>query len=141
MLRLRMHPVEPDRYHVPLSDLARGKGEPVTDPGEAIPESMLVFCGLNHVFLSRVLEVIRVADFPVIPLKAIMTPTNHTWNTRQLYEELMKEREAIAQKIRDADSPDPQNEDNKVMINESSGTNQGGTDDGSQAVELQKRES
>ena len=36
------------------------------------------------------------AKLPPIPLKAVMTETNREWDTRQLYEELLKEREAIA---------------------------------------------
>ncbi len=48
--------------------------------------------------LNQVLEVIRVAQLPPIPLKAVLTTTNQEWNTHQLYEELQKEREAIAAK-------------------------------------------
>lgn len=95
MLRLRMRVVGPDRYHVPLEELAQGKGE----SGEAaspLPEPMLVFCGLSQALLNQVLEVIRVAKLPPIPLKAVLTETNCTWNTLQLHEELLKEREAIA---------------------------------------------
>ena len=94
MLRLRMRVVEPDRYQLPLEELARGKG----DPGKAespLPESMLVFCGLGQTLLNQVLEVIRLAKLPPIPLKAVLTETNQSWNTMQLYEELLREREAI----------------------------------------------
>ena len=43
-----------------------------------------------------VLEVIRLAKLPPIPLKAVLTASNQEWDTHQLYEELKKEREAIA---------------------------------------------
>ena len=95
MLRLRMRVVEPGRYHISLEELAAGKGEPA-EPAEPLPEAMLVFCGLGQALLNQVLEVIRVAKLPLIPLKAVMTDTNRTWDTRQLYEELVKEREAVA---------------------------------------------
>ena len=95
MLRLRMRVVEPGRYHISLEELAAGKGEPA-GPAEPLPEAMLVFCGLGQALLNQVLEVIRVAKLPLIPLKAVMTDTNRTWDTRQLYEELVKEREAVA---------------------------------------------
>ena len=52
MLRLRMRVVGPDRYHIPLEELAQGKG----DPGEAadtLPEPMLVFCGLGQAKMTR----------------------------------------------------------------------------------------
>ena len=95
MLRLRMRVVEPDRYHVSLEELAQGKGEP-GEKAQPLAEPMLVFCGLPQALLNQVLEVIRVANLPPIPLKAILTETNRTWDTRQLYAELLKEREAIA---------------------------------------------
>ena len=42
------------------------------------------------------LEVIRLAKLPPIPLKAVLTETNRGWTTAQLREELNREREAIA---------------------------------------------
>lgn len=95
MLRLRMRVVEPDRYHVPLEELAQGKGEPAGS-GEPLPEAMLVFCGLGQALLDQVLEVIRLAKLPPIPLKAVLTETNRTWDTQQLHQELLREREALA---------------------------------------------
>ena len=59
---------------------------------------MLVFCGMGQALLNQVLEVIRVAKLPPIPLKAVLTDSNQNWDTRQLYAELLKEREAIAAK-------------------------------------------
>lgn len=94
MLRLRMRVVEPDRYRVPLAELAQGKGEP-GEAAEPLPEPMLVFCGLGEALLNQVLEVIRLSKLPPIPLKAVMTETNRSWNTLQLHEELLKEREAM----------------------------------------------
>ena len=57
---------------------------------------MLVFCYLPQALLHQVLEVIRVANLPPIPLKAVLTETNRTWDTKQLHAELLQEREAIA---------------------------------------------
>ena len=95
MLRLRMRVVGPDRYHVPLEELAKGKGEP-GETAEPLPEPMLVFCYLPQALLHQVLEVIRVANLPPIPLKAVLTETNRAWDTKQLHAELLQEREAIA---------------------------------------------
>ena len=97
MLRMRMRVVSPNQYGASLLDLANGKGE-AGEEAEALPEAMPVFCGLNNALLHQVLEVIRVAQLPPIPLKAVLTTTNQSWNTHQLYEELLKEREAIAAK-------------------------------------------
>ena len=97
MLRLRMRPVTPDKYHLTLAELADGKGEPLKDASDVkpVPERMLVFCGLNQVLLAQVLEVIRLAKLPPIPMKAVLTMNNLQWNTMQLYEELCREREAV----------------------------------------------
>ena len=98
MLRMRMRPVSPEQYHVSLEKLAQGKGEDAPAPEsvpEAIPEAMLVFCGLNQALLHQVLEVIRLAKLPPIPLKAVLTETNREWDTLQLREELLKEQAAI----------------------------------------------
>ena len=101
MLRLRMRPVEPDKYHLSLRELAEGEGEAAQEGEEPIPETMLVFCGLGDAFLQQVLEVIRLAKLPPIPLKAVLTATNQDWTTRQLREELMREREAIAAQMKE----------------------------------------
>ena len=95
MLRLRMRVVGPEQYHLTLAELAEGKGEP-GEPAEPVPESMLVFCNMGEALLNQVLEVIRLAKLPPIPLKAVLTATNREWNTLQLREELIREREAIA---------------------------------------------
>ena len=47
------------------------------------------------VVLAQVLEVIRLAKLPPIPMKAVLTMNNLQWNTMQLYEELCREREAV----------------------------------------------
>ena len=108
MLRLRMRPVEPERYHVPLAQLADGQGEPAAEVPEAIPEAMLVFCGLHQALLHQVLEVIRLAQLPPIPLKAVLTGANQEWDSLQLREELLKEREAIAQQQKQKNGEDSQ---------------------------------
>ena len=96
MLRLRMRVVTPEQYDITLDQLSEGKGEPVDEAGEAIPETMLVFCGIGEALLNQVLEVIRVAKLPPISLKAVLTETNKDWTTKQLYEELCREREEFA---------------------------------------------
>ena len=101
MLRLRMRPVEPNRYHIPLEELQRGEGEPVETDEAPIPERMLVFCGLGDKLLQQVLQVIRFAQLPPIPLKAVLTDVNREWDSRKLREELLKEREAIAAQQRE----------------------------------------
>ncbi len=97
MLRMRMHPVTPDRYHISLIDLANGKGEPAETAPAPMEEAMLVFCGVRQPLLNQVLEVIRLAKLPPIPLKAVLTVGNQEWDSLKLREELLKEREAMEQ--------------------------------------------
>ena len=54
MLRLRMRPVGPERYHLTLRELANGEGEASEQAEEPIPEAMLVFCGLGDALLHQV---------------------------------------------------------------------------------------
>lgn len=101
MLRLRMRLVEPDRYHIPLEELAQGVSAPggATAPSETaepLEEPMLVFCNVGQALLDKVLEVIRLSKLPPIPLKAVLTESNRTWNSLELHTELCKERAAIA---------------------------------------------
>jgi len=91
MLRLRMRVVTPDKYHLTLLELAAGQGE-AAEEAQAIEEPMLVFCNMGSALLNQVLEVIRMAKLPPIPLKAALTETNQEWNSLQLVEELRKER-------------------------------------------------
>jgi len=94
MLRIRMRRVEPNQYHLPLEQLARGEGEPMENPGQPIAEDMLVFCNMNQAFLNQLLEVIRLGKFPPI-LKAMLTMDNKEWDSLKLHAELMEEKAKI----------------------------------------------
>ena len=123
MLRLRMRPVGPERYHLTLRELANGEGEASEQAEEPIPEAMLVFCGLGDALLHQVLEVIRLAKLPPIPLKAVLTASNQEWTTRQLREELLKEREAIAAKLQEQKQAQQEEAADKAEAAEADGEN------------------
>ena len=95
MLRIRMRRVKPDQYHLSLMELAQGEGEAIETAVEPIPENMLVFCGMNQMFLNQLLEVIRLSKLPPIELKAVLTEDNKGWNTLKLREELLEEKAKI----------------------------------------------
>lgn len=98
MLRFRIRVIKPEQYHLTLEQLAQGQGEPAADNvPEAFPQSMMVFCGVGQAQLEAILNAIRLAKLPPIPLKAVLTDTNRGWDSLQLHEELLKEQEAIAQ--------------------------------------------
>ena len=96
MLRLLMRQVTPEKYELTLTELANGTGEPLPEGGEPIAENMLVFCGVNGALLNQVLEILRLSKLPPIHLKAVMTADNKDWTSKQLYEELCKERDSLA---------------------------------------------
>ena len=94
MLRLLMRPVSPDKYHLTLTELALGQGE-VGETCEAFPEPMLVFCGTNGALVQQILEIIRLSKMPPM-IKAVLTEDNQNWDSKKLYEELVKERDALS---------------------------------------------
>ena len=96
MLGLRMRRIQPAQYGQPLLELAQGV-EGAAVEAEAFPENMLVFCGLNQAFLNQLLEVIRLAKLPDIPLKAILTEYNQNWDSVKLHDELLAEKQKIEQ--------------------------------------------
>ena len=96
MLGLRMRRIQPAQYGQPLLELAQGV-EGAAVEAEAFPENMLVFCGLNQAFLNQLLEVIRLAKLPDIPLKAILTEDNQNWDSVKLHDELLAEKQKIEQ--------------------------------------------
>ncbi len=98
MLRLLMRQVTPDKYELSLLDVANGNSEPTSEPGEPITENMLVFCGLHGALLQQVLEILRLSKLPPIHYKAVLTSENKDWNSKQLYEELCKEKQALEAK-------------------------------------------
>ena len=77
MLRVRIRPVEADQYGLTLEDLL-GRSEEKAPVEEEFSDPMLVFCNLPH-----------------IALKAMLTPTNRTWTSQQLWTELRREHEAM----------------------------------------------
>ena len=99
LLRMRIRIITPQLYQIPVGQLATGKWDPSQEcePGEPFPQAMMVFCGISGKQFGPILAAIREAKLPPIPLKAILTPTNAQWDSRQLYEELCREREALEQ--------------------------------------------
>ena len=50
----------------------------------------------NRVFTrDQLLNTMRRTEFPPVLLKAVLTPTNRTWDSRQLWQELRREHEAM----------------------------------------------
>ena len=78
-----------------LEQVAAGKGEEDPKQQADIPEAMMVFCDLGPGRLDQLLNTMRRTEFPPVLLKAVLTPTNRTWDSRQLWQELRREHEAM----------------------------------------------
>ena len=94
MLRVRIRPVEADQYGLTLEDLL-GRSEEESPVEEEFSDPMLVFCNLPHEQLDHLLTAMGRAGLPRIALKAMLTPTNRTWTSQQLWTELRREHEAM----------------------------------------------
>lgn len=70
---------------------------------------MMVFCGVNQAQLNAILNAIRLSKLPPIPLKAVLTETNLQWNSVQLRDELLQEKEAIAQQVQANETAEAEN--------------------------------
>ena len=91
----RMQLVPAEQFGATLSQLLSGeRGETV--PVEPFTEELLVMAGLNERQLDAVLTDLRRRKVRV-PLKAVVTPTNAAWTPGELYDELCRERQAIAE--------------------------------------------
>lgn len=96
-LGLRTRLVTPEEYGLPLGELAEGAAPETPWTGETFGDEMLVLVNCTGPLLDRFLQGFRRNKIPAVYLKAVLTPTNRTWNSVALHGELVKERQAIAQ--------------------------------------------
>ena len=94
MLRVRIRQVAPEQYGLTLEELL-SRSEESRPVEESFLEPMLVFCGLAQGRLDQILTTMNRAGLPWIALKAMLTPTNKSWNSQQLWTELRLEHEAM----------------------------------------------
>ena len=94
MLRVRIRPAEPEQYGLPLEALL-AHSEEKRGVEETFTEPMLVFCGISGGKLDHLLTAMRRAGLPRIAFKAMLTPTNRTWSSQQLWTELRREHAAV----------------------------------------------
>lgn len=96
-MKIRIRKIEPSQYLRPVGALAGIRGLADTDEiysGEPFTEPMLLLRGFTDSRLDLLLASMR-KDGIQIPLKAVLTSENQTWNSLALYEELKKEHEAL----------------------------------------------
>ena len=92
----------PDFLH-PLGYLFEVPGfsaSPMFNLGQNFTEEMMIMKDFSEQQLDDFLSFIRSSGLKRIDLKAILTPVNQSWNSCQLYQELSRERAAVARQIR-----------------------------------------
>ena len=108
-LRIRACIVEKNRYHEPIGCLA---GMDISETAQAVQseserneagntqdfsDEMLIFCFLPDAVLNQMLQGLRKAGV-IIPLKAVLTPSNCTWNSYMIHREIAAEHEMMHRK-------------------------------------------
>lgn len=91
--------VEPADYLQPVGALAKVPGlERTRDiyTGEGFLEEMMVMKGFTDRQLNELISGFRREKLEKVNLKAVLTATNQTWNSLELYEELKKEHEQMS---------------------------------------------
>ena len=94
---IRVRAVEPFEFALPIGALAGipvSKG-PGSMPPSAFNDEMLVMCHMLSDQLDAFLRGMRAGGVPRIPLKAVLTPTNVSWDSLRLRDELAREHAAM----------------------------------------------
>ena len=97
LMGIRIKTVEKADYLKSLGELA---GEEDTEPvnslfdGEGFDDEMLVLNHFTDSQMNYMLAYLRKEKLQ-IPLKAVLTPTNRSWNSLELYAEIKKEHEQM----------------------------------------------
>ena len=80
--------------------------------GEGFGEEMLVICNLTDAQMDQMLAYFRKEGIR-IALKAALTPTNMSWSSIELHDELVREHEAVQRQIRERREQKAQKEQKK----------------------------
>ncbi len=98
-LGLRLKLVKKEEYLHPLGYLAGEKDmEPASEvyEGEEFEKEMMVMAGLSSSRVDAVILSLRKAGAGRIDYKAVLTPTNRTWDSVRLYGEISREHAAMS---------------------------------------------
>ena len=68
--------------------------------GAGFSEEMLLFAHFPETLLSRFLQSWKTTGLPPVALKAVLTDTNRDWNSLELHEQLVEERDSIRRGLR-----------------------------------------
>ena len=98
---VRVAAVETWQYLQPLGSFTGDCGamESLYD-GAGFSEEMLLLAHFPETLLSRFLQGWKAAGLPPVALKAVLTETNRDWNSLELHEQLVEERDSIRRGLR-----------------------------------------
>lgn len=100
-LKIRIRAVGIDEYSQPLGYLAGIKGiEPSNKKysGNGFNDELMLICGINQVKLQSLLNALYKNGVGRIDLKAMLTPTNISWDSIKLYEAVKADHEEMTKK-------------------------------------------
>lgn len=90
--------VQPSQYLEKLGFLFEIPGfskNPVFNLGQNFQEEMMVLNGFSESELDGFLAFFKENSLPAVKLKAVLTPVTMHWDSMKLYDELMREHEAL----------------------------------------------
>ena len=96
-LGIVVKPVSPNDYAQPLGALLGIQARADAAPDGSPVGEMLVMAAFDDALVNRFLAALRQLRIPPFRLKAMLTPTNVTWNAQRLYAELSAEHAAMGQ--------------------------------------------
>lgn len=99
-LGIKIRTVDRSQYLEPVGFLAGVPGYEAsgqTYEEEGFQDEMLLMKGFSNGLLDRFLNGFRAMKIAPVALKAVLTDTNCGWNSLELYDELVKERQAMIQ--------------------------------------------
>ena len=122
LMGIKIRSVSKEDYLQPigaLSGVTRLERTEEVYEGEGFGEEMLVICNLTDAQMDQMLayfrkEGIRIAHlFLDDALKAALTPTNMSWSSIELHDELVREHEAVQRQIQERREQKAQKEQKK----------------------------
>ena len=98
-LKVFIRPVSPEEYGLPVAVLLEKDFPGQSALSEPFSDEMLVFARFPEGLFNAMLAELRRAK-AIVPLKAVLTPTNAAWTSSQLHAEIAREHEAMKQNLR-----------------------------------------
>ncbi len=95
-LGVRTKIVPPEAHTLTLEELTGG-APPLPDGAPGFSDELLLMVGFTSAQMDALFLGFRRAKIPPVALKAVLTPTNRSWTSVQLHQELCQEHEAVQQ--------------------------------------------